>query len=212
MNILLIQVSLQGIVSRCDLIAVNCASFWPIETFWWQSLLSFVCCAALHLITVNVCLRLLIVFFFCVFGCCCFLVSAAASLFCGRGFFPAINIDEVQFRLCLVPFVGVCRIVCTIRWAKPSHHTHTHMCAVNVGVCACIYNHSCILCLIDCQIELSIENALQKQDCAQQAAAKGRRRRGGEEHKTLSNWIYLRHVQWVSAFWLPRDERTVLPS
>lgn len=88
----------------------------------------------------------------------------AASLFCGRGFFLAINIDEVQFRLSLVPFVAICRIVCTIRWAKPRHHTHaqTHMCAVHVGVCACIYNHSCILCLIDCQIELSIENALQK--------------------------------------------------
>lgn len=113
----------------------------------------------------------------------------AAPLFCGRGFFLAINIDEVQFRLGLVPFVAICRIVCTIRWAKARHHTHahTHMCAVHVGVCACIYNHSCILCLIDCQIELSIENALQKLDCSQQAAPNGRRRRGGEEHKTLSN-------------------------
>lgn len=187
MNILLIQGTLQGIVSLCDLIAVNCASFWPIETFWWQPLLSFVCCAALHLITVNVCLRLLIVFFLCVFGCCFFLVTA--SLLCGRGFFLAINIDEVQFRLSLVPFVAICRIVCTIRWAKARHHTHahTHMCAVHVGVCACIYNHSCILCLIDCQIELSIENALQKLDCSQQAAPNGRWRRGGEEHKTLSN-------------------------
>lgn len=106
----------------------------------------------------------------------------AASLFCGRGFFLAINIDEVQFRLSLVPFVAICRIVCTIRWAKPRHHTHahTHMCAVHVGVCACIYNHSCILCLIDCQIELSIENTLQKLDCSQQAAPNGRWRRGGK--------------------------------
>lgn len=137
MNVLLIQVALQGIASRCDFIAVNCASFWPIETFWWQPLPSFVCFAALHLITVNVCLRLLIVFFFYVFSCCLFLVFHCCPFVLWAWLFLAINIDGVQFRLGLVPFVAICRIVCTFRWAKPSHHTHTRMYAVQV--CGCLH-------------------------------------------------------------------------
>lgn len=65
----------------------------------------------------------------------------AASLFCGRGFFLAINIDEVQFRLSLVPFVAICRIVCTIRWAKPRHHTHrlTLTCVLCMWMCVLAY-------------------------------------------------------------------------